>query len=559
MRSRLKPPRRAAIAASCLAVALWSSRVAAAAEYGLGGDPAAACGALSSASAGATSIDAAALVEARPLAVAEKGPTPAGRISPATPTLCRVLGHIRPNDPKAPPIRFQVNLPLQWNGRSVQYGGGGFNGVLITGIGLPPAAPFDAPSPLARGFVTYGTDSGHESKPGEAPQLFAANDEAFINFAHAAYKKVRDAAVTVIERAYSIKPEKMYYMGSSEGGREGLTMAQRYPNDFDGIFARVPVINWTGLQHAGARAGLATMGEGWLRPAQVRLVHDAVLTACDAQDGNADGLVEDAVGCKALFDPATLLCAAGAGGDQCLSEAQVGAIKTLHSPYRFPFLLANGVTEYPGWGVSGEATPSYGPTGGWSAWWLGSAPPALPPQPANGISWVFGAGAIQHIYARDPDFDVRKYRPEDFAARIREVSELMDSTNPDLADFKAHGGKLIILEHMSDYAQSPYAGIGYFQQVQQRLGEGGVAEFMRLYTAPGVDHVGSGGPSNVDMLSVLVDWVENGRAPGDLVVVEQQAAQPIKTDRALPLCQWPGWPHYKAGDPKVASSFVCAR
>jgi feruloyl esterase len=140
MGSRLKPPRRAAIAVSCLAAAFWSSRVAATAEYGLGGDPAAACGALSGASPGATSIDAAALVEAKPLAVAEKGPTPAGRISPATPTFCRVLGHIRPNDPKAPPIRFQVNLPLQWNGRSVQYGGGGFNGVLISGVGLPPSS-----------------------------------------------------------------------------------------------------------------------------------------------------------------------------------------------------------------------------------------------------------------------------------------------------------------------------------------------------------------------------------------------------------------------------------
>jgi hypothetical protein len=161
-----------------------------------------------------------------------------------------VLGHIEPGDPEAPPIRFQVNLPLRWNGRSVQYGGGGFNGVLITGVGLPPAAPFDAPSPLARGFVTYGTDSGHESKPGEAPQLFAANDEAFVNFAHASDKKVRDAAVAVIERAYGIKPEKLYFAGSSEGGREGVTMAQRYPDDFDGIFARVPVINWTSLQHA---------------------------------------------------------------------------------------------------------------------------------------------------------------------------------------------------------------------------------------------------------------------------------------------------------------------
>ena len=532
--------------------------VAVAQERGLGADPAAACAALSGAGKQAIKIDGAALIDPKPLSVAEAGPTPAARITPATPQFCRVLGHIDPTDPNAPPIRFQLNLPLQWNGRSVQYGGGGFNGVLITGLGLPPAAPFDQASPLAKGFVTYGTDSGHQTRPGEPPQLFAANDEAFVNFAHASYKKVRDAAVMVMERAYGARPTKIYFVGSSEGGREGLTMAQRYPDDFDGIFARVPVINWVGLQHAGTRAGIASMGDGWIRPAQVKLVHDAVLVACDAQDGVADALVQDAVGCKARFDPAKLLCAAGASGDQCLSEAQVTAIRTLHAPYKFPFTLANGIDEYPGWGVSGEATKAYGPTGGWSAWWLGAAPPALPPLPANGIVWVYGAGGIAHIFARDPNFDVRKYRPEDFAARVREVSALMDSTNPDLGAFRARGGKLIVLENMADYAQSPYAGIGYFKEVQKRMGEGVTAEFMRLYTAPGVDHVGSGAPSNVDMLSVLVDWVESSRAPGDLVVVEQQPALPITVDRSLPLCQWPGWPHYKTGDASSATSFVCA-
>ncbi|MBR1297800.1 tannase/feruloyl esterase family alpha/beta hydrolase [Bradyrhizobium sp. AUGA SZCCT0042] len=533
--------------------------LAAAAERPLGADPVAACAALSGAGSGAIKVDTAALTEAKPLTVAPGGPTPAARISPATPQFCRVLGHIDPTDPKAPPIRFQLNLPLQWNGRSVQYGGGGFNGVLITGLSLPPAAPFDSASPLARGFATYGTDSGHETKPGEPPQLFAANDEAFVNFAHASYKKVRDAAAMLMERAYGAKPERMYFVGSSEGGREGLTMAQRYPADFDGIFARVPVINWVGLQHAGTRAGLATWGEGWIRPAKVKLVHDAVLAACDAQDGVADALVEDAVGCKARFDPAKLLCASGTSGDACLSEAQLTAIRTLLSPYKFPFALANGVTEYPGWGVSGEGTKSFGPTGGWSAWWLGSAPPALPPVPANGIAWVYGAGGIAHIFARDPNFDVRKYRVEDFAERVREVSALMDSTNPDLSAFKARGGKLIMLEYMADYAQSPYAGIGYFEQVQKRMGEAATAEFARLYAAPGVDHVGSGAPANVDMLSVLVDWVEHGRAPGNLTVVEQQPALPITVDRSLPLCQWPAWPQYKSGDSKNAASFVCGR
>lgn len=547
-----------AIATLLLCATAALPRIAVAADRTLGADAAASCAALSGAGANAIKIDTAALTEPKPLSVADAGPTPAARISPATPQFCRVLGHIEPTDPKAPPIRFQLNLPLQWNGRSVQYGGGGFNGLVITGVALPAASPFDVASPLAKGFATYGTDSGHETGPGTPPQAFAANDEAFVNFAHASYKKVRDAAVMLIERAYGAKPDRMYYMGSSEGGREGLTMAQRYPDDFDGIFSRVPVINWTGLMHASARAGLVTMGDAWIRPAQVKLVHDAVLAACDASDGVSDGLVEDAVGCKASFDPAKLLCAKGASGDQCLNETQVAAIRVYKSPYRFSFALANGVTEYPGWGISGEATKAYGPTGGWSAWWVGTAPPVLPPLPANGISWVFGAGALQHIFVRDPNFDVRNYRPEDFADRVREVSALMDSTNPDLSAFKAHGGKLIMLEHMSDFAQSPYAGIDYFRAVQKRMGEPVAGEFMRLYTAPGVDHVGSGAPANVDMLSVLVDWVENGRAPEDLTVVEQQPALPIAVDRALPLCRWPGWPHYRAGDARSATSFACA-
>src|SRR5882724_8786993 len=154
------------------------------------------------------------------------------------------------------------------------------------------------------------------------PRVFALNDEAFENFAHKSYKKVRDAARALVVRAYGSPPAKTYFMGSSEGGREALTMAQRYPDDFDGIFARVPVINWVGLQHAGTRAGLATIGDGWIRPAQVKLVADAVLETCDRQDGSDDALVQDPVGCKAAFKPETLRCAAGRSGDDCLTDQQ---------------------------------------------------------------------------------------------------------------------------------------------------------------------------------------------------------------------------------------------
>lgn len=508
---------------------------------------------------GAATIDTATWTAAAPMAVAERGPTPAATITPATPDYCKVIGKIAPVDPKAPAIVFQVNLPAQWNGRSVQYGGGGFNGVLITGLSLVPAAPYDKPAPLAQGFVTVGTDSGHQNQPGQPPQVFALNDEALVNFAHASYKKVRDVSVALMQKAYGKGPQKLYFVGSSEGGREGLTMAQRYPDAFDGIFSRVPVIHWTGLQHAGLRDGIATMGEGWIRPAQVKLVHDAVLAACDLADGFADGLVSNPVGCRDRFDVTKLRCAAGASGDACLNDAQVKAVQTLHSPLQMDVELANGLREYPGRGPSGENLPSAGPTGGWIAWWLGAAPPALPPAPNNSIAWYYGAGAIRYFYMRDPNGDLMKYTPSAHAARVREVSALMDSTNPDLSAFAARGGKLVMLENMADYAQSPYAGTGYYESVVRRLGQGTVDGFMRLYTAPNVDHVGTGGPSNADFLGTLVAWVERGERPSVLQLVEQNAKPPFAVQRSRPLCQWPAWPRYKGGDANQATSFECVR
>ena len=506
---------------------------------------------------GAARVTSANWVAATKLSVAERGPTPAATITPATPDHCRVLGSIAPLDPAAPAINFQLNLPEAWNGRSVQYGGGGFNGTLITGLSLLPAARFDEAAPLARGYATYGTDSGHQTQPGQPPQAFALSDEALVNFAHASYKKVRDVAVALMQSAYGRDPSRLYFVGSSEGGREGLTMAQRYPDAFDGIFSRVPVIHWTGLQHAGLRDGLATMGEGWIRPPQVKLVHDAVLAACDALDGVADGLVSDPVACKTRFKVEALRCT-GAPADHCLSPAQVQAVQVLHSPLRFDFDLAHGLREYPGRGPSGEALASYGPTGGWTTWWLGSTQPSLPPQPNNSIAWYYGAGAIQYFYARDAAYDLLKYKPADHEKRIREVSALMDSTNPDLSAFRARGGKLIVLENMADYAQSPYAGIAYHQAVVQAMGQAAVDSFFHLYTAPNVDHVGTGGPANVDMLGALSDWVERGQVPAKLQLVEQNAKPPFTVSRARPLCRWPLVPRYVgSGNVNAATSFEC--
>ena len=216
--------------------------------------------------------------------------------------------------------------------------------------------------------------------------------------------------------------------------------------------------------------------------------------------------------------------------------------------------------SYPGWGLGGEAASGTGPVGGWVSWQTGTAAPTLPPGPTSSRAWLYGSGTVQFFFARDPNYDATKFEPAQFADRLREISTLMDSTNADLSAFAARGGKLIMYENMADYAQSPFAGIRYFENVEKKLGKSETSEFARLYTAPGVDHVGSGAPANVDMLSVLIDWVEKGKAPGDLEVTEQKVEVPqFATVRALPLCQWPAWPHYKAGPANAASSFSCAR
>jgi feruloyl esterase len=363
-----------------------------------------------------------------------------------------------------------------------------------------------------------------------------------------------------MNRRYGAPPRHVYFVGSSEGGREGLTVAQRFPNDYDGVFSRVPVINWVGLQAAGTRVGVTEMQGGWLPPAKVKLVNDAVLAACDARDGIADGIVSDYAGCRSFFDAAKLRCP-GDDAPTCLTEAQVRTVKTIHAPYTFPFALANGVRSYPGWAVGGgEAAQGTGPVGGWPTWQTGGAPPTLPPGPSSSRAWLYGSGAVQYFFARDPNFDPRKFDPAQHADRLREVSAMMDSTSPDLAAFAAHGGKLIISEHTADYAQSPNAGIQYYQSVVGRLGQPAVDQFMRLYVTPGADHMGQGAPSNVDMLSVLADWVERGKAPEDLVQYTQQLEPPFPVTMSRPMCRYPTFPRYNgSGDTRQAESFQCSR
>jgi hypothetical protein len=476
---------------------------------------------------------------------------------------CKVLGEIAPRDAAAPPIRFEVNLPENWNRKAVQYGGGGFNGVLITGLDALRDARLDTPVPVARGFATWGTDSGHDNAKLPEIQAFALNDEALENFAFAAYKKVRGAAVEIVRLYYGEAPQRVYFYGGSEGGREGLTMAQRFPADFDGIVSVVPVINWVGLQAAGTRNGIALMGPGWLSPAKVKTLHKAVMEACDARDGLTDGIVSRYASCVGAFDPQKLRCVGGRDDDACLSEAQIAAVETIRKPYVFPFALANGITSYPGYNYGGEDQPD-----GMVAWQAGPKPPAypLPPPAEQSRAWFFGAGAVRYFLAGDPKLDPRQFRAEDYKARIERISALMDSTDPDLSRFAASGGKLILKENMSDFAQSPFAGAEYYKSVVAKLGQQAVDSFMHFYVTPGASHSGTGVsnvdgaplPRGVDLLAEIDYWVDQGIAPHALVQVAQEAKPPFAITASRPMCRYPAWPRYKGeGSPKDAASFAC--
>jgi feruloyl esterase len=500
------------------------------------------------------------------VAASPESADPNGTVSPAVPEYCRVVGSIAPVDPTAPDILFQVNLPTAWNGKAVQYGGGGFNGTLVTGLSPLNQAPPDVAAPLSHGFATFGTDSGHQAAALPEIQAFALNDEALMNFAYASYKKTRDVAVELVKRRFGRPPSRTYYFGTSEGGREGLTMAQRFPADYDGVVSMVPVINWVALQHAGHRSGVAQQNGGWLNPRKVSLLQQAVLNACDALDSLPDGIVSNFEACGSKFDGARLRCPDGADtGDSCLSDPQIAAVALVRAPYTFTFPLANGVTTYPGYGVGGEAQP-----GGFSQWVTAARPAAFPSPAASGqgLAWQYGNGAIRHFIVGNALTDPFSYSPDAHRERVRQVSELMDSTNPDLSEFHRRGGKLILKEHMADYAQSPFAGIEYYKAVVTTMGQATVDQFVRLYVTPGANHGGNGVsgtsgqaiPQYIDLLGVLDAWVDRKQPPAEPLVQTGQAARPPHTVSASrPMCRYPAFPRYKgAGDPNLASSFACS-
>ena len=474
---------------------------------------------------------------------------------------CQVNGSIAPVDATAPNINFEVNLPTVWNKKALQYGGGGFDGTLITGLATLDMAPAGSSTPLARGYVTFGDDSGHQSKS-ITDGSFAANDEALANYGGLTLKKTHDVAMLLLKARYGTAPAKTYFFGSSTGGRDGLTVIQRWPADYDGTVVNRPALNYTGLRLANVVLGRALYlngGSGWLDVNKTVLLENAVTKACDTLDGVADGIISNVAACK-LQAPAVLAalrCPAGKDtGDTCLSDAQIATVNTIASPMLLPYPLANGLTRYAGYNILAGSVFA----GPYTTRTFGNSPtPSNPAGKSDANQWVTGDQWVKYFITRMPTFNSLTFdplNPAAYQAQVQQVSAQSDATNPDLSAFIAKGGKAIITHGLADEIVSTDSSVDYYHALVQKLGQASVDSFVRFYLMPGVGHGTGPFLPQVDSLGALEQWVENSIVPETLTVTDSSAAT---VGRTRPLCRYPSWPKYTGGDVNSAASFSCSQ
>jgi pimeloyl-ACP methyl ester carboxylesterase len=474
---------------------------------------------------------------------------------------CRVRGTIQPVDPSASVINFAVNLPEKWNQKTIHFGGGGFDGVLIDGTEVIRFGPAGKPAPLALGYATYGDDSGHQSGS-ITDGKFAANDEQLANYGGNSLKKTRDVAQALVLARYAVKPKHAYFLGTSTGGRDALSYIQRWPEDYDGAIANEPALNYTGTRLSNVAVGRALYnngGAGWMDLSETLMVQKAVMQACDKLDGAADNIVSNVESCRMLNAQivASLRCPDGTKTSKtCLSDAQIETVHAIELPLDFTtYSLANGVKRAGGYNLLEGALVA----GPYTTRDLGTRNvPGNPATSSDANMYVTGDQWVKFFVKRDASFNTLTFdplNPGSDAVRVTEVSNLTDATNPNLAPFFAHGGRLIMLHGLADEVISPNSTIDYYRQLIATVGQASVDQNVRFYTVPGMGHGTGSFIPNWDSLAALEGWVEGGLAPATGVAVDAVAGT---YGRTRPLCQFPAWPKYRgSGSLDAAVNYSC--
>jgi hypothetical protein len=485
------------------------------------------------------------------------------------PAFCRVIIDAKPSADSD--IKIEVWMPVdRWNGRLQGLGNGGFAGWIDTD---------ELGAAMANGYAVTATDAGHTASPNDDPTWALGHPEKVIDFGHRGIHEMTRVARLVVERFYGSAPRHAYFAGCSDGGREALMEAQRFPGDFDGIIAGAPANFWTHLLAAAAwtQQALLETPQSYIPPAKLPAVQAAALAACDlVEDGVQDSIVADPRDCH--FDPTVLQCT-GADSNACLTGPQVTALKKI---YAGPHNPRTGELIHPGYEAGAEA-----PAASFTLWETGPSLASI----GNALLNQFSVNFFRFMVFDDSAYDIRHFNfdsdmtfTDHKSVNGQSLASVLNSNNPDLSAFQSHGGKLIHYHGWNDPAIGARNSINYYESVAsaQRPGKGHgkgedkvglrrTQDFYRLFMVPGMLHCGGGpGPNNFgqgtpladadhDVVKALEQWVEHGIAPDRIVstkFVNDNPASGVALTR--PLCPYPQVALWTGiGDTNDAANFVC--
>ncbi|CAM2154460.1 feruloyl esterase [Pararobbsia alpina] len=529
---------------SVLAHALQTEASGGAESAAIGGptkieDPAQACAALAHTSIADTKIASAEILPANSTLK-----DPDGKPVVTSAAVCRVVATVSTKPDEH--VGIEVWLPTDaWNGRLLGLGSGGFGGAILYSA-LAPAT--------ARGFVAVNTDTGHQGgAQGAIGQRleWALNPAQLRDWGHSSVHLMTVAAKSITTRFYGHAASRAYYSGCSTGGAEAMEEVEYYPDDYDGVHAGSPGMDYSHLMESFLWSAKlpAQQPEAKLSPEALGVLSRAVLQSCEGADAVRDGFLERPTQCH--FDPSTVQCKAGDDPSSCLSEAQVHEAERLYSPV---LDSRTGKELYPGFVRGSE-----------NQWALIQG--ALVPNYAQPL--------VANVVFNDPNWDWTTFDFGKDGDRLdAKLAPSSDAMQTDLSRFKAHGGKLIMTQGWSDSFNAQTLPIEYFDDVAKRQGGvGNTQRFFRLVMIPGMSHCGGGtGPTSVggntppvrftpdrDVVTALEAWVEHGKAPGTFIstkYVDDKPGSGVQFER--PVCTYPAELEYAGhGDRKAASSYRC--
>ena len=436
------------------------------------------------------------------------------------PAFCRVRATLTPSSDSD--IKAEVWLPASdWNGKYEAVGGGGWAGV----ISYPAMA-----AAIRAGYATASTDTGHT---GGTADFALGHPEKLIDFGYRAIHETTTFAKPVIDALYGTAPKVSFFNGCSTGGRQAITEAQRYPNDFDAIVAGASA--WDGMRMHAARVAVSQMvnsnPDGVIPPSKLPMLHAAVLDACDALDGVTDGVIENPLQCR--FDYAKLMCK-DADGPDCLTRGQVESAKALTSPIRNPKTGAVIDARH----LMPGAELGFGNLGG--------------PAPL-GLS----SSGLANILFKDPNWDWHTFEvTKDFDRAAKADEGALFSGDANLTRFFARGGKLLMYHGWTDQQVTPMESTIYYENVLKQVGKDAAAKGIALYMVPGMNHCqGGAGTDTFDKMAAIESWVATGKPPAQIVASHLTSGA---VDKTRPLCPFPQVAKYKGGDTNAAASFSCA-